>query len=297
MTTPRSILLLCTLLATAVGFSQTFTANAGADVLVCVQAINFDTNFTIGGSPTAENGTGPYTYRWYSADSGWSASEILNDTTIANPEVTISTFFMPGPEHNIQLEITDSTGAVALDTMFIQICGQLPVPLGVSVVYAEQGDTIVLRARPSFSCELDSIVWSPQDHLISPPYGDSVIVVVDDLDFNYQYSTQFFGPFGCMGTGDYEPIIADVYPKGVSELGDAGFNLFPNPSSDGRLVIESEFRISEIQVTDVQGRVLIQTTANGQRTELNHDLPSGMYTVSVLTGSQWMKQRLVVDNN
>lgn len=63
--------LLC--LTTVKLYSQSVTADAGPTKTVCA-----NTSYTIGGSPTASNGTPPYTYNW-------SPSTFLGSTNVANP--------------------------------------------------------------------------------------------------------------------------------------------------------------------------------------------------------------------
>jgi gliding motility-associated-like protein len=78
-------------------------ADAGAD-----QFVTSGTLVTLGGSPAASGGTGSYSYQW-------TPGGALNDSAIANPDVTInatSTFI---------LTVTDSLGCSASDTITIWV--------------------------------------------------------------------------------------------------------------------------------------------------------------------------------
>ncbi|MFN0200486.1 MAG: hypothetical protein ACKVTZ_03150, partial [Bacteroidia bacterium] len=80
--------------------------NAGVDVLVCS-----GNNITLGGvpgNPSAQYGTGPYTYSWF-------PSTGLNATNVANPSLT------PSISTNYLLFVTDSKGCTISDTVDIDL--------------------------------------------------------------------------------------------------------------------------------------------------------------------------------
>lgn len=80
-------------------------ADAGADVAVCLTG-----NETLGGSPTASGGTGPYTYNW-APGTGLSA------TNIANPTASITGTF------TYMVTVTDANGCMDVDTVEVDTNG------------------------------------------------------------------------------------------------------------------------------------------------------------------------------
>ncbi len=82
-------------------------ANAGADTEICLGQ-----STTIGGNPTATNGTAPYTY-------SWTPSAGLNNPAVANPVAT------PTTTTNYTVQITDSFGGTSTDAVTVTVN---PVP-------------------------------------------------------------------------------------------------------------------------------------------------------------------------
>ncbi len=82
----------------SVSTSITVTANAGPDKTICSAGA-----VTIGGSPTASNGTGPYTYVWSPL------TGIVSGSTSANPSVN------PSITTTYTVLVTDNTGCSASD--------------------------------------------------------------------------------------------------------------------------------------------------------------------------------------
>ncbi|MCH8902565.1 MAG: T9SS type A sorting domain-containing protein [Bacteroidetes bacterium] len=115
------------------------TADAGSDTVIC----NGDST-SIGGSPTATGGTGPYTYLW-------SPAIALNDTTIANPVTS------PASTTSYSLTITDGNSCTNTDTVTITVN---PIPT------ADVGpDTIICQCTSVFingNASNGTVSWSDQ---------------------------------------------------------------------------------------------------------------------------------------
>lgn len=76
------------------------------------------------------------------------------------------------------------------------------------------------------------------------------------------------------------------------------FNMYPNPYNGGNLTIEFVALLSEnsqIIVTDINGKTIHQSLVITDISTLNLDLSQGVYLVSVLTPSDRLIQKLVVD--
>jgi hypothetical protein len=125
------------------------TADAGSDLTIC----GSDT-VTIGGSPSASGGTGPYTY-------SWSPSVGLDDSTAANPNA------WPSSTTTYTLIVTDSTGATAVDDVTVTV-GQNPIvsvsPTNTTIC---SGESVIL-----FASGADSYAWSPVDGLSASDVAD-----------------------------------------------------------------------------------------------------------------------------
>ncbi len=84
--------------------AQSLVANAGVDALICPGQ-----TAVLGGTPAATGGQPPYTYAWI-------ANPInLSSNSVANP------IAQPATPHWYVLQVTDDTGAVAYDTVHVDL--------------------------------------------------------------------------------------------------------------------------------------------------------------------------------
>lgn len=81
------------------------TANAGNDVSICQYA-----STTLGGSPTANGGSGPYTY-------SWSPATYLNNSSAANPVMTPTT----SGSFTYTVTVQDNVGTTASDAVVVTV--------------------------------------------------------------------------------------------------------------------------------------------------------------------------------
>ncbi len=110
------------MLMTYISFAQCI-ADAGPDKIVCIIGSTVD-SVTIGGNPTASFGVPPYTYTWsayylfdlISNPIIFTASDFLNDTSVANP-VLKETFH---DDLDFYLTVTDANNNVCRDTVRIR---------------------------------------------------------------------------------------------------------------------------------------------------------------------------------
>ena len=91
-------------------------ADAGADVVVCADA----PNPSVGGSPTASGGLGPYTYLWSGSGSGF-----LSSTTAANPTFDVAT---AGPGvYDVCVVVTDANTCSSVQDCATVTVNELPI--------------------------------------------------------------------------------------------------------------------------------------------------------------------------
>ena len=207
--------------------------NAGIDIHSC----DMDTNanaILIGGSPSAANGTLPYTYSWSIAPielgfpgSGLflSASDILNDTTVANP-ILIERY--AASSINFFLKVTDATGIISYDTCKVSFSNFMQHLMNFSwLIYP--GDSAFINVGSNLSGGVGTLtyLWQPSNCL-----SDSTL----ETDFWARPSTttNYFvtvtDSLGCSRTG--APFCAvNANPLDIDNLEDINMlNVFPNPT-------------------------------------------------------------------
>ncbi|MCH8904635.1 MAG: hypothetical protein IIA45_12055, partial [Bacteroidetes bacterium] len=113
-----SALILLTFLLDCTFSHAQCVAEAGNDTALCA-SFELDT-FYLGGSPTVSGGAPPYTFDWsctyYFGPLTFTASDFLDDTTLANPQLlqpadSLITF---------HLVVTDNLGNICQDTVSIR---------------------------------------------------------------------------------------------------------------------------------------------------------------------------------
>jgi hypothetical protein len=250
-------------------------ADAGEDKVLCVGFYGVDSN-SIGGIPSAAGGTPPYTYAWeteYISNIGsftinLSASDFLNDTTLANPEV-VNVF---GDTLEFRLTVTDSEGISVMDTTTIYFA-YFGTHLGTVSYTINSGDSVFLSGMHNVDGG-----FPPYEYLWQPNHGltDSTSLAFwAKPEYSVAYYMTLTDSSGCVVTGapvyyvsvlpvsieDFESpnAMIKIYPNPVNDLlnvqinpkiqGDFNLRLF---LSDGRLVREESFSHNEFTV-DVSG--------------------------------------------
>ncbi len=117
------------------------TADAGADVTVCADAADP----TVGGSPTASGGTGPYTYSWTDT-----AAAFLSDTAAANPTFDVAT---AGPGvYTACVTVTDANTCVGVTDCATVTVNALPVAdAGADITLCEDAADPSVGGSPTAS--------------------------------------------------------------------------------------------------------------------------------------------------
>lgn len=271
--------------------------NAGNDIHSC----DMDTNanaILIGGSPTASNGTLPYTYSWTIAPielgfpgSGlfFSASDILNDTSVANP-ILIERY--AATSIDFFLKVTDATGVISYDTCKFSFSNFMQHLMNYSWLI-NSGDSAFIDVGSNVGGGVGTLsyLWQPSNSL-----SDSTL----EIGFWARPSTttNYFvtvtDSLGCSMTE--RPFCSvNVNPLNIDHLEVRNIlNVFPNPTSSLLNISYSMTTNTPIKIINSQGHI-VKEILNQQEfgnTTLVVDtkqFTSGIYYI-IMTDGQNSKQ-------
>jgi hypothetical protein len=203
-------------------------ADAGPDKIVCSDWNGFDT-VQIGGNPTATGGVPPYTYiwetEWQVGSWTYTASDFLNDTTIANPTI-ISSF----ENLTFNLTVIDSESNICTDSVDVDFS-----VFGTNLMYVtyeiQQGDSIYLTGFTNLYGGFPPVdyLWRP-NHGLTDSTSLSFWAKPDTSVAYYLTATDFHG---CSATAA-PAYFVNVLPVSIEsqELIRPNVNVFPNPTKN-----------------------------------------------------------------
>jgi hypothetical protein len=235
-------------------YSPLFQVDAGRDTSLCM----CDDTLHLGSSPSASGGQPPYIYTWkvlpnIPAYFPNISSEILNDTTTANP------FMECGPIINdtvtFILTVTDSyenTGSDSVDVIISSIQWQHLMLLTKTI---NQGDSAKIEPRnivngiPPFSYH-----WTPEAGLSNPhiagPYASP--------DTTTEYTCLVTDAIGCSTIDQFKVI---VLPTSASETARPDFtsSVYPNPVTTGSKISFSNPGNEKfnIRIMNIKGQLIL----------------------------------------
>lgn len=280
--------------------------NAGIDIHSC----DMDTNanaILIGGSPTAANGTLPYTYSWSIAPlelgfpgSGLylSASDILNDTTVANP-ILIERY--AASSIDFFLKVTDATGIISYDTCKVSFSNFMQHLMNYSWVI-NSGDSAFIDVGSNVGGGVGTLsyLWQPSNSL-----SDSTL----EIGFWARPSTttNYFvtatDSMGCSMTG--APFCSvNVNPLNIDNIEDRNMlNVFPNPTHSYLNISYSTTTNSKTQIRIVNSKGHIVKEILSQQTNGNKTLVvdtkqflSGIYYIIMTDGQNIKQTKFIIQN-
>jgi hypothetical protein len=274
---------------------QPLTVDAGSDQAICNEINNGIDTTIIGGQPTATGGIPPYTYSWnfvypipFLTSGTIYASDLLNDTTIANPLIISSA----GPnETNLPymvLTVTDSIGNTASDSIHL-IFSQFAMHLGGSMgYYVTQGDSI----HCSYG-DVSGGVGNNPTHLWTPNQG-----LLDSTNYDFwtkpdttiHYTLTITDSIGCSQTGQQGIVIVYVFPLGIeNDQPNTNIKVYPNPASDF-IQVETMNGSSKIGDTftlhDMLGKAVLSTVIQSKLQQIDvSQLARGSYSFVIGEGT------------
>jgi hypothetical protein len=238
-------------------------ADAGVYQVACVGMEGVEP-INLGGDPAAIGGTPPYTYTWdalYTITIGsftitMTASDFLDDTTLANP--TIKSYWETDDLIKFHLTVTDSENNTCRDTTSIKFSLYYLYPDYFSF-NINQGESVYLNWGTNLSGGIP-----PYYYLWRPNHGltDSTSLSFwAKPDHSIAYYVTMTDSAGCSMVGPYYYYIY-VTPVSVPEqiLNTASIKIFPNPCNDllTFTIPENTSDKIDIEIYDTMSRLLIR---------------------------------------
>ncbi len=269
-------------------------ADAGGNVHRCSP----DSSIQLGGSPTARGGSEPYIYEWSIVPIYFApptkpylfASDILDDTTLANPNLLYNSI---GDSIAFLLKVTDSDGIITHDTMILTT-SDFGIHLYSWNYYIEQGDSLFLNKVPNIGAG-----YGETAYLWNPTHGLSDSTLASDFwakpDSSISYTATVTDSKGCVRTAQEPTYHIYVNSLGLNEydLSNDVISLYPNPM-DGILQIQSdEQNISNISIYSNDGTKQFQHDGNPKFLNLEN-LSSGIYVIEFrLNNGKEIRKKIV----
>lgn len=276
----------------AFSFAQCI-ADAGSDIHRCSR----DSTVQLGGNPTAFGGATPYTYEW-SVDPIPTTSQVvpyvyasnmLNDTSIANPIFTYNGGFLED-SIEIYLKITDNMGCQSFDTL------QLTTSLfGEHLMYhdfwIDKGDSVYLNYTPNVGGGFGTSTydWNPSYGLSDTNIASGFWASPNTSTF---YTATVTDTKGCSKTGGSFYHIY-VNTAGLHENKLKEVELFPNPATDIINIKNKKTEIiNKIELYSLSGKKI--NTFNNPENHIDiSNYSKGVYTLKIYFDDYVSSQKIV----
>ncbi len=270
------------------------TADAGTDSHYCSETHSIQ----LGGNPTASGGTGPYTYEWWidpiylgvSSKPYIYASDILDDTTIANPILSYYkedslTFFV---------RVTDSLGCQDVDTVIFTF-SHFGYHLFYWTYYINPGDSVYLNEVPNIGGGYGNYTfydWNPSHGLSDTNLASGFWAKPDSSIF---YTATVTDTKGCTKTALGATYFIYIV-TGIDDAESTDISVFPNPTEDYlRIEVKDNQPLKEVLLFNNHGQEVPLRLLSTDRYDISH-LPVGIYNLVVCFENAVARKKIVKVN-
>ena len=157
------------------------------------------------------------------------------------------------------------------------------------ISYSELGDTVTVNTTPNEG-QILAYQWYCNENLLSADTG-SVYVACKDCP----------GPYVSFQVTDSNHCITrsnniDIFCDGISTVDEGSMlEIYPNPNAVGnwQLAVGNELLGGELEVFDVQGRILFNSELRTQNSKLELNIPPGVYYLRISNPDGSVVRKLV----
>lgn len=289
--------ILCTFLSlfSLAGLKAQCSLDLGPDLYACGTLQGNDT-LDLGSQISLQNTVGSLTYTWeahYFQQLGsttielW-ASDVLDDTTSANPKYTASLDSM-----QFFLTISDSLGNTCRDSVQVYLSSFVST-LGTINASIQEGDSIFLNFGSNISGGTGPLtyLWRPNHGLVDSTLENGFWA---KPNHSIAYYATVWDTVGCSAVGaPYYYITVNPLSEKELRLSDH-FKVYPNPSS-GVLFIESNLEdVRSFKLISADGRTVLSLDHLPLQLDLGA-YTNGLYWLQVNTARESFSKRLVLQN-
>ena len=163
---------------------------------------------------------------------------------------------------------------------------------GVTSIDVDDGTLQMLAEVLPIDATVKDVKWTISDQDLASIDDDGLLTAIDNGTVRVT-ATAIDGS----GEQDYMDIeLTNQLPNGMDNINsEVEFCIYPNPSSDGKFVIEGLENLSDIKVMDLSGQVLTELKVTYESSvEVQLDVASGIYVIQLYDGEETYHKKIVV---
>lgn len=262
--------------------------NAGNDTAICCSEPYIDTLY-LGGDPTADFGTPPFSYSWTGVEKVFSytfnVTNIISDTAVANPYLTECAV----EKAIFYVIVTDSMGLTMSDSVVVRFSHFVYLTGGPILI--NLGDTATLYSLVSGGIAPLQYFWEPNIN-ISDQYAENPLVWPDTTT---TYYCTYTDSIGCIETMDYTVY---VNTEEIAEVDNERnlFLVFPNPANDILQIQVLNGFLEYLEIYNQTGQLLqtIKSSRNNENIDVSHFAPGTYFIRAICKEGVWVEKFEVV---